>query len=147
MVDDLRTIDGLRNPVLKYYWGDSKRDTWVFGAWLDSKLAGFCCFTGGETYRDRPNNWPLQPGEAELTEVATMPEFRGRGVASRLIVHGVSQMNQCGYSRFFARVWHSNYASMAAFRKAGWTRAACLLDVTPRLPARRFRFVWPRTTP
>jgi ribosomal protein S18 acetylase RimI-like enzyme len=123
--------------ALAMYAGDG---ACAFGTWIDGRLVAGCWFWAGELYRRR-NFWPLSPGEAKLIQVTTAEEFRGHGIASALISFAAAQMKSRGYKRLFARVWHSHTASLAAFRRAGWTEEAFVAEVFPFRSRRGFRLV------
>lgn len=78
-----------------------------------------CWFWYGNRYKER-NFWPLAEGEAKLVRIETSPQSRGQGIAPRLIAYATARMADRGYTRLYARIWHSYKPSLKAFRKAGW---------------------------
>ncbi len=111
-----------------------------FGVWVEGELAAACWYWVGERYRTR-GFWPLGEDEAKLVQIATAHRFRGRGIASRLITWSSSRMGEQGFRRLYARIWHSNRASRAAFAKAGWSEVAFVIDIYPLGRRRRLRLV------
>ncbi len=104
--------------------------THAYACLLGSRIVGLCYFWHGERYRTR-NYWPLADGEAKLVQLVTVPELRGRGIASKLIARASEDMAKQGFHRLYARVWHSNAPSSSAFVRAGWRRVATIIEVYP----------------
>lgn len=114
-------------------------------AMLDGeRIAAVCFYWFGDRYRSR-GFWPLSPGEAKLVQIVTSPDYRGGGLAAKLIGGSARRMLDLGYTTLYARVWHSNDPSWRAFKRAGWRHVAWVAEVNPfrsRLPIRlcwRFR--------
>lgn len=103
------------------------------------KTLAHCWFWYGERYLER-NFWPLGANEAKLVRIETLPECRGRGVAPALIAYSTAEMAKRGFTRLYARIWHSYKPSLKAFRKAGWKQVAIVLTVPFRGKQRRFIF-------
>jgi ribosomal protein S18 acetylase RimI-like enzyme len=95
-----------------------------FGAWADGKLVAVCWFWWGDRYRTRGNLWPIGSNASKLVQITTDPDFRGRGIAPALITAGVHAIRERGFTEVYARIWHSNRASLHAFQKGGWLRLA-----------------------
>jgi RimJ/RimL family protein N-acetyltransferase len=56
-----------------------------------------------------------------------------------LIAHAADDMFRKGLQRLYARIRHSNKASLKAFQRAGWARVATVIEIYPlrrRLPCR-----------
>ncbi|MGH8852132.1 MAG: GNAT family N-acetyltransferase [Casimicrobiaceae bacterium] len=66
-----------------------------------------------------------------IVEVVTVPDMCSRGVATHLIAHVADDMLRKGFERLYARIWHSNTASLKAFRHAGWERVATVIEIHP----------------
>jgi GNAT superfamily N-acetyltransferase len=133
---DEAQVRALSSPLLRgqaWYAGDQ---THAFLALHRGEPAGLCFYWFGARYRSR-NFWPLQAGEAKLVQVIVDPLQRGRGIATALIAQSAAALTDEGFRRLYARVWHSNAPSIAAFRRAGWRRIA--LVVTGQLPGTRPR--------
>ena len=94
------------------------------------RIVGLCFYWFGERYLKR-NFWPLAEGEAKLVQIVSLPEIRGRGVATTLIKSSFQDMSEKGFSRSYARIWHSNTPSIRAFERAGWMRIALVLEINP----------------
>ena len=92
-------------------------DAACFAAWKQGKMAAACWFWFGETYKQR-NFWPLGEGEAKLVQITVDQEFRGQGIARQLLRYAADVMRQRDFKQLFARIWHSNLASIKAF---DWT--------------------------
>jgi GNAT superfamily N-acetyltransferase len=105
-------------------------DAYGFGAWIDGKLVSACWFWGHKRYN--PNGiWPPSKGDAKLVRVVTSPSHRGTGIASNLIRFASNEMQKQGYKRLYAKIWHSNRPSLAAFSRAGWREIATVAHVFP----------------
>lgn len=99
-----------------------------------------CAVWFGEKYKTR-NYWPLKSGECKLISLETSAEARGRGIAPLVLRHATRQMAAQGFNRVYARVWHSNAASLRAFSKAGWRKHAVVIEVFPK--GHKIRIVLP----
>lgn len=102
------------------------------------RIVGLCFYWYGERYLKR-NFWPLADGEAKLVQIISLPEMRGRGVATALIKSSFQDMIEKGFSRMYARIWHSNSPSIRAFERAGWARIALVLEINPLRQRRPIR--------
>jgi GNAT superfamily N-acetyltransferase len=102
----------------------------AYACFLGSRIIGVCFYWYGKRYESR-NFWPLRNCEAKLVQIVSLPDFRGRGVARTLIGASFRAMDQRGFRRAFARIWHSNVASLRAFERAGWVRIALVIEVNP----------------
>lgn len=112
----------------------------AFACFADDRIVGICFYWFGDRYRTR-NYWPLAEGEAKLVQIISIPEMRGRGVASQLIAASWQEMRLRGFRRSYARVWHSNVPSFRAFERAGWTRIALVIEINPLRRKRPVRVV------
>lgn len=110
-----------------FYCGEGAH---AFACRRDARIVGLCFFWHGERYRMR-NFWPLADNEAKLVQIVTLPEARGQGVAARLLEHGAREMARHGFTTLFARIWHSNQPSIAAFERAGWIHIATVIETRP----------------
>lgn len=100
----------------------------------------FCWVWQGERYRRERNFWPLAATEAKLISLETEPAARGRGIAPKVVNHARATMADLGITRLYARIWHSNIASLRAFEKAGWRRHATVVEIYPFGRPLRFTF-------
>jgi ribosomal protein S18 acetylase RimI-like enzyme len=111
-------------------------------AWIqDQEIVAVCAFWHGDRYAERAF-WPLKPGEAKLVQVVVDPASRGRGIATRLIEHSAAQMHEFGFTRLYARVWHSNEPSLRAFQAARWYRIASVVELRLLGLGPRLRLHW-----
>lgn len=77
----------------------------------------------------RFSTWPLKNGEVALMDIATEESERGRGLAPRLIRAATRHYMTQGRKRLIAFVWWSNNPSIRAFKKAGWRRIGCSVEL------------------
>lgn len=136
--EDFQTAEDQTVSGLVEYWGP---DADAFGAWKDNELIAACWFWYGERYRKQRRVWPLRDGEAKLIQINVARGDQRCGVATTLIQYGSARMFAKGFHKLYAKVWHSNLASIRAFEKAGWKYEAFLIDVKPRLIKRHLRWV------
>jgi ribosomal protein S18 acetylase RimI-like enzyme len=90
-------------------WGP---DTWRYGQFYGIFVAGRLAAMAGE--RMRP-----APGLAEVSGVATWPEFRGRGWAARLIGHVMHGLLERG-DRPFLHSYAENAAAIRLYETLGF---------------------------
>jgi ribosomal protein S18 acetylase RimI-like enzyme len=114
-------------------------DAFGLGAWLDAKLVGACWYWYGNRYRSR-GFINLPEHAAKLVQVTVRTDHRGRGIAPLLIARSARALGELGFTDLYARVWHSNEASRAAFRKASWTELGLDVSVSTFVRRRPFRF-------
>lgn len=120
---------------------DQREFAFGFGARVKDILVAACWFWAGRTYRKR-NFWPLKEDEAKLVQISTHENFRGRGYAPLLLAYAAEAMRLKGYTKLFARVWHSNRASVSAFEKAHWKYIAFVAEVYPLGKKKALRLRW-----
>jgi RimJ/RimL family protein N-acetyltransferase len=115
----------------------------AFACFDGARIVGLCFYWHGERYMQR-NFWPLQARQAKLVHIMTLPEMRGRAVASTLIAASCQAMAAHGFDRTYARIWHSNTPSIRAFARAGWQPVATVVEVQPAGMRRNLRFTFKR---
>ena len=115
----------------------------AFACFDGARIVGVCFYWHGARYLER-NFWPLQARQAKLVQIMTLPEMRGRAVASTLIAESCKAMAAHGFERTYARIWHSNTPSIRAFMRAGWERVATVAEVQPAGMRRNLRFTFKR---
>lgn len=115
----------------------------AFACFDGARIVGICFYWHGNRYLQR-NFWPLQARQAKLVHIMTLPEMRGREVASRLIADSCKAMEAYGFERNYARIWHSNTPSIRAFTRAGWEPVATVVEVQPVCMRRNLRFSFSR---
>jgi GNAT superfamily N-acetyltransferase len=123
-------LDRPSDPGLRDLASYAGSEAFGFEARVDGVLAAACWFWVGERYKTR-NFWPLHADEAKLVQITTAERFRGRRIAPRLIRFAAAWMHRLGYRRLYARIWHSNRASVVAFERAGWREIALVIEVAP----------------
>jgi RimJ/RimL family protein N-acetyltransferase len=139
-IPNVGEIERSEDPALRALAQYSGDEALAFGAWLDGRLTAVCSFWFGARYATR-NFWPLRPHEAKLVQIVTSEAFRGRGIASKLIAYASREMGKLGFRRLYARIWHSNRASVSAFRKAGWEYTGLVVEIFPFGAKKPWRFV------
>jgi ribosomal-protein-alanine N-acetyltransferase len=111
---DLEAIDEIEQHSFKSPW---PRETFaaelareharVDVARLDGRVVAFC------------NYW-LVATEVHIHVIATHPDFRGRGIARRLLDHVLAQARQTGYALATLEVRRSNEPAIALYERAGF---------------------------
>jgi L-amino acid N-acyltransferase YncA len=92
------------------------------------QIVGVAWYWHGERYRRR-NYLNLPSGAAKLVQVVITADKRGRGFGSSLIAESTKMMFTAGFDEIYARIWHSNRASIRAFRKGGWRSLGIALGI------------------
>ena len=106
------------------------QQSYGFGIWQEEQLVSVCWYWYGERYKNR-GFWPLEFHEAKLVEIVTADKAQGNGLASSLLVYSLGKMFEHGFTRCYARIWHSNRPSLRIFTKTQWQRIALVFQ--PRL--------------
>lgn len=127
---DSAVIDACPSPLIREQIGYAGPGAYAYACLEQDRLVGVCFYWFGDRYLKR-NFWPLQNDEAKLVQIITLPEARGAGVATLLIAQSCRDMAAKGFTRVFARIWHSNTPSIKAFKRAGWVRIALVLEINP----------------
>jgi RimJ/RimL family protein N-acetyltransferase len=130
----LESPDSLIRQQAGYLGADCRAFACLDGA----RIVGICFYWFGARYKTR-NFWPLEERQAKLVQVITLPEMRGRDVATTLVSLSAHAMRDKGFDRAFARIWHSNTPSLRAFAKAGWTYVTTVVEVNPLRSRRPLR--------
>jgi ribosomal protein S18 acetylase RimI-like enzyme len=86
----------------------------------NEEIIGSCYVWDGDFYIKYRNFLSLETNEAELTFLVVSSDFRGQGIAVKLIDFARSEELRRGTTKLFARVWHSNGSSEKSFLKSGW---------------------------
>lgn len=110
--------------LARYAGSDSK----CFVCERGNDIAAASWFWYGDTYLRR-NFWPLTYGEAKLIQITTAVQFRNRCIATTLIRYACDEMFKAGFTRLYARVWHSHRASLNVFAKVGWREVALVITM------------------
>lgn len=82
-----------------------------FVAHKDGRLAGYAFLL-------------LLGGDAELANLATLPEHRGKGVAKALLAHALAHCRENGAERCFLEVRESNAAARGLYASFGFEEVA-----------------------
>lgn len=130
------------DPLMSEQAGYAGADAQAYACFDQGRMVGVCFYWFGARYRQR-NFWPLSDGEAKLVQIVSLPDMRGRGVATTLIAASCRDMLQKGFSRLYARIWHSNVPSLCAFERAGWTRVAFVAEINPLRRSQPVRLCFP----
>lgn len=137
MVDKVQ-VEASADPSIAERASYHGSETRAYACLDGTRIVGVCYFWYGAQYRKR-NFWPLGEREAKLVEIVTVPQLRRRGAATHLIAYAAADMLRNGFQRLYARIWHSNKASVKAFQRAGWLRVATVIEIYPlrrRVPYR-----------
>lgn len=120
--------------------------SYAYACFDQDRIVGLCFYWFGTRYLQR-NYWPLADSEAKLVQIVSIPEMRGRGVATRLITSSCQELVQKGFRRTYARIWHSNIPSLRAFERAGWKKIALVIEINPLRRGRPIRMRFDTKTP
>lgn len=74
---------------------------------------------------------PLEEGQAELVLLETDPKYRKQGLGGELVIGATAAMVAKGFGALYARIWHSNKASLRTFHKARWQYVYTIIEVYP----------------
>lgn len=110
------------------YFGE---DSIAFACLDGERIVGVCFYWFGARYKKERNFWPLAEHQAKLVQIITLPEMRGREVATTLVALSTYAMREKGFERNFARIWHSNTPSVRAFTRAGWRYVTTIVVINP----------------
>ena len=108
-VDDLSALVAIENACFSDPWSEAliagSINTYNYSflvCEVDSKIAGFAIF--------------LSSFDAELLDIAVLPEYRGRGIGSMLLEHFFDTCNK----DTFLEVRRSNNSAIALYKKFGF---------------------------
>lgn len=127
---DESSIMRSQDALIRAQAGYAGPGAYAYACLEDDRIVGLCFYWYGERYLER-NYWPLSDGEAKLVQIISLPEFRGRGIATTLIKNSCLDLMGKGFCRAYARIWHSNTPSIRAFGRAGWNRIALVVEINP----------------
>jgi len=133
------------DSLIREQTGYLGENSFAFACFDGERIVGVCFYWFGERYRKR-NFWPLDEHQAKLVQIITLPEMRGREVASTLVAVSTYAMREKGFKRNFARIWHSNTPSLRAFTRAGWTYVTTVVEINPLRLRRPLRIRLGRST-
>lgn len=135
---DGAAIDASPDPLIREQSDYAGFESRAYACFENGRIVGVCFYWFGGRYLQR-NFWPLKEREAKLVQIISLPEVRGRGVATALIDRSSRDMGYCGFERLYARIWHSNTPSLRAFERAGWTEVAVVVELNPFRQRRAIR--------
>lgn len=138
---DERTLDASEDALIRDQAGYCGPGARAYACFDGDRIVGVCFYWFGDRYLKR-NFWPLESSEAKLVQIISLPEMRGRGVATTLIKGSCQAMISNGFRRAYARIWHSNQPSLMAFERARWERVASVLEINPLRLNRPIRIRW-----
>ena len=127
---DESEIESSGEPLIREQAGYAGADSHAYACFDADRIVAICFYWFGDRYRKR-NFWPLGDGEVKLVQIIALPDVRGRGAATLLLASSCRDILQKGFCRAYARIWHSNTPSLRAFERAGWARAALVLEINP----------------
>ena len=131
-------INSSPEALIREQAGYAGPGSYAYACFDGDRIVGICFYWFGNRNLKR-NFWPLKDGEAKLVQIITLPEERGRGVATLLIALSYRDMMQKGFRRAYARIWHSNSPSLRAFERTGWRRVALIIEINPLRRSRPIR--------
>lgn len=135
---DAAAVSSCAESLIQEQIGYLGAESHTFACYAGDQIAGVCIYWFAERYKKR-NFWPLKESEAKLIQIVTVPTMRGKGIAATLIAASCRDMLDKGFSRTYARIWHSNTPSIRAFERAGWLRIAIIIEFNPFRRRRPFR--------
>lgn len=135
---DALVIDAHANAIINAQAGYAGVESHTYACFEEDRIVGVCFYWFADRYLKR-NFWPLESGEAKLVQIISLPEVRGRGVATALVARSCADMMQQGFHQTYARIWHSNTPSQRAFERAGWQRIALVIEINPLRRSRPIR--------
>ena len=141
-VDQERVARAGSDPIRAQAWYGGEGAIGL-GVVENDRLVAVQWYWYGERYQKR-NFVHLEPGEAKCVQIFVLSEKRTRGLGGSLTRYAAQELQQLGFRRLYARVWHSHVASRRMFRSAGWTEAGRIIEVSPLRRRRPLRFVFPR---
>jgi ribosomal protein S18 acetylase RimI-like enzyme len=106
------------------------RGSYAHGAFLNGSIANVSWLLPPEAMsRDTPRWRRVREGEAEITAVETLPEYRGRGIHSQMNLYLVDAAKALGFRRLVAKVRFDNRKSAAGAERAGLRRIGWVILV------------------
>jgi RimJ/RimL family protein N-acetyltransferase len=125
--DDLSASGFAELRDCAWYGGPGSR---LFGiARTDGTLACVQCIWFGDRYASR-SFWPLSGNEAASMHLVTVPEERGKGLATLLKQQSAAILRTSGFARVYSRIWWTNTPSLRVSEKAGWTQVGTIVEIT-----------------
>jgi ribosomal protein S18 acetylase RimI-like enzyme len=140
--DDIPRLSRSSDPSMRHRFRAARPGVRGFAAWIHDVPVAICSFAFGDEYRKSEGFYDLASSEAELADVYTASECRGRGIATALIRFSTERMHDHGFETLFAKVWHSNASSSRAILSAGWIQSCFFIRLYPRGTDRSWHAEW-----
>lgn len=117
--------------MLREYNSFQVQDGIIFGYYLDGKCVGILTFrplVPGE----HPVEYPADKKVMYLSDVATLYEYRGRGIGTHLLHHGSRHLEVLGYDYIYLRTNESDSMVEPIAAKCGFKRIWDLCEEVER---------------
>lgn len=144
-LEDLKTVESDTKIYADAYLGDQALG---FGLFVDGQLATLQGVWWGKRYiRERNGrSWRIREWEAKTNNLYTINKYRGNGYALLLKRYTLAELGERGFSKAYARIWHSHRASIRVSKRAGMKLVGAYIEINPigrrvtlRIPF-RFKF-------
>ncbi len=99
---------------------------YIYLMYSDGRPVGAATIGDLGDYTDAP--WAVYPDSCELARVAILPEFSGRGLASRLVSEMLSEAAVRGWRSVRLLAAIQNPAAIALYERLGFERRAAVVD-------------------
>lgn len=134
-------LRGFDDPGLKNRAEYDGPESIGFGLFVSGELACIQWYWWGARYtKERSGrSWELPPGSAKSIGLYTVPEYRGRGLATVLKQKTAVLMYERGFLRLYSRIWHNHADSIRVSKKAGWIEVGSYVEICP-LGKKRYCF-------
>lgn len=142
---DKDTLLGSSDPLIRDQIGYIGAGSLAYGVFERTHIIGVCFYWYGDRYRTR-NFLSLNDNDAKLVQIVMSSGHRGQGFATELISKSSLSVATQGFTHLYARIWHSNVASIRAFERSGWRRTALIFEVNPARMSRPLRVRIPLAT-
>lgn len=135
---DKEALLGSSDPLIRDQIAYIGTGSLAYGVFEKNNIIGVCFYWHGDRYRTR-NFLSLNDNEAKLVQIVMSSDHRGQGFATELISKSSLRVATQGFTHLYARIWHSNIASIRAFERSGWRRTALIFEVNPARTSRPLR--------
>lgn len=104
-----------------------------FGLFVERELAALQGVWWGERYvRERNGrSWRIPQHAAKTNSLYTFEPYRGRGYAGLLKRYVLAELGNRGFTKVYARIWHSHKNSIHVSTKAGLRLVGVYIEVCP----------------
>lgn len=113
--------------------GYDGKDAQGFGMFYGELLVACQWYWSGDRYREsgRLRRFRLPARAAKSVDLYTLPEFRGRGIATVLKAQSANAMSHRGFEVLYSRIWFTHLESRRVSEKAGWTLTRIHIAIKP----------------